>query len=378
MSWRSSARLVLRAVLLSTQQPPSAIREAGGTAPPSAGPTLLPVHRALSFPPTPIVPFASCLCTLAITYSVIHSLLSVSVFLSNAQTLNPLHPQGPYRGYLSYRKTQLSLPPSPAKIRWTILRPANMHSSLVSLRLVLLVFMVFTAAFAANLEDALQKRQSPAPAGTGSSASPTTSTTSSSPTSPSAKATSSLSQSSSPSASSTPAPSITPTTVTSPSATPSSSSPISTTATPTVVIQTLATSATEQIVTTLMSTDSSGSTVQQVLTTSGLVSVGNSVTTSTSFPGISSSAESSGSSGLSSEQKKIIIGVVVGVGGFVILVGMALVAWRVWGRKKQPLEDDDRVHTATPDARTGPGGSPFKSTLDQYHNPGTVNTASNF
>ncbi|KAI9771304.1 MAG: hypothetical protein M1840_002274 [Geoglossum simile] len=251
-----------------------------------------------------------------------------------------------------------------------------MRSSLVPLRLVLLAFTIFPAAFAVNVEDALQKRQSSAPAGTGSSASQTPSTTSSSPTSSSAGAASSLSQSSSVSSSSTPIPSITPTPVASPSATPSSSS-IPTTATPAIVIQTLTSSATKQIVTTLMSIDSGGSTIQQVFTTSGLV-VGTSVTTSTSFPGVNGSSEPSGSPGLSSKQKKIIIGVVVGVGGFVILGGMALVAWRVWGRKKQPSEDDDRVHAATPDARTGPGGSPFKSTLDQYHNPGTVNTASNF
>ena len=249
-----------------------------------------------------------------------------------------------------------------------------MHYPLASLRLAFLAFTIFSAAFASNIEDALQKRQSPAPSGTGSSASQTSSATSASPTTSSTQPTP-PSQSSSPSPSSTPSPSITPTPGTTLSVTPQSSTP---TATPTIIIQTLTTSATKQIVTTLMSVDSSGTTIQQILTTSGLVAVGTSVTTSTSFPGINNNGEPSGSSGLSSQQKKIIIGVVVGVGGFVILGGMALVAWRVWGRKKQPLEDDDRAHTATPDARPGPGGSPFKSTLDQYHNPGTVNTASNF
>ncbi|KAI9785727.1 MAG: hypothetical protein M1839_008744 [Geoglossum umbratile] len=239
------------------------------------------------------------------------------------------------------------------------------------LRLALLAFTIFPAALAINVEEGLQKRQGTVSASTSSSTSHTASTTSSLSTTPSTQ-TSSPSPSSTP-PSSTPIPSATSTPGTTPSVTSSSSTP---TPTPTIIVQTITSSASKQIVTTLMSTDSSGSTIQQVLTTSGLVAVGTSVTTSTSFPNISG-GESSGSSGLSSQQKKIIIGVVVGVGGFVILGGMALVAWRVWGRKKQPL-DDDPTHAATPDARPGPGGTPFKSTLDQYHNPGTVNTASNF
>jgi hypothetical protein len=56
-----------------------------------------------------------------------------------------------------------------------------------------------------------------------------------------------------------------------------------------------------------------------------------------------------------------------------------VVAWRIWGRKKQGIDDD--VYDPNSFKETSSSGSapnPFKSTLDQYHNPGRVNTASNF
>lgn len=95
-------------------------------------------------------------------------------------------------------------------------------------------------------------------------------------------------------------------------------------------------------------------------------------------------------SGLDDSQKNIIIGVVVGVGGAILLGGLAVVAWRVWGRKKNDgygEEDEDMMNAGTAvgsagrDKASSPsnaGNSPFKSTLDQYHNPGPVNASSNF
>ncbi|KAI9867217.1 MAG: hypothetical protein M1813_009495 [Trichoglossum hirsutum] len=257
-----------------------------------------------------------------------------------------------------------------------------MYRSLMSIRLILLALVLFPVAFADKIEDALHKRQS-APSGTGSSPSPTTSAATSTPPSTSSTPPASTSiSSSSVTSSASPNPAPTPTstaptpivpssTVTSPQSTPS------TTATPTIVVSAFTSSATRQVVTTVVSIDG-GVTMSQVLTTDALVAVATSLTTSTSAPGLGSNGGSSGSSGPNSQQKKIIIGVVVGVGGFIILGGMALVAWRVWGRKKQPSDFSD-LHAPSPKVQPGPGGpSPFQSTLDQYHNPGTVNTASNF
>lgn len=87
---------------------------------------------------------------------------------------------------------------------------------------------------------------------------------------------------------------------------------------------------------------------------------------------------------MSSGQKKTIIGVVVGVGGAILVGGLAAVAWRFRGRRKNTSDDADDYA----DLGSSPSGmeksnslngtSPFKSTLDQYHGPGQVNTASNF
>ncbi|PGG99466.1 hypothetical protein GX51_06286 [Blastomyces parvus] len=92
------------------------------------------------------------------------------------------------------------------------------------------------------------------------------------------------------------------------------------------------------------------------------------------------------SSGLSESSKRTIIGVVVGVGGAVILGGLAFVAWRL--RRKRNARgpgDDDLMNAGTAvgsssyeTTTTGAGHSPFKSTLDQYHHPGGVNPSSNF
>ncbi|OAX77840.1 hypothetical protein ACJ72_07857 [Emergomyces africanus] len=96
---------------------------------------------------------------------------------------------------------------------------------------------------------------------------------------------------------------------------------------------------------------------------------------------------SRGSSGLSDSSKKTIIGVVVGVGGAVILGGLAFVAWRLRRKRNaRGLGDDDdlmnagtAVGSSTHETSTmGTTHSPFKTTLDQYHHPGGVNASSNF
>jgi len=104
---------------------------------------------------------------------------------------------------------------------------------------------------------------------------------------------------------------------------------------------------------------------------------------STGAPSLDSGNNGSGSSGLSSGSKKTIIGVVVGVGGAIILGALAVVYWRVRGRKRRSADEDDDLMNSEPGASghektSSVGNTPFRSTLDQYHNPGNVNTASNF
>ena len=79
---------------------------------------------------------------------------------------------------------------------------------------------------------------------------------------------------------------------------------------------------------------------------------------------------------------------VVGIGGAIILGGLAVVAWRIWGRKRHAGDDDNDLMDSHPGSSSHEktssvnDNSPFKSTLDQYHTPhsppGPVNTASNF
>lgn len=88
--------------------------------------------------------------------------------------------------------------------------------------------------------------------------------------------------------------------------------------------------------------------------------------------------------GLSDSNKKIIGGVVGGVGGAILLGGIAIVCWRMWGRKKRVTEDDDDLMANTGAAlgdKPPPTyqSSPFQSNLEQYHNPGgRPNAAANF
>lgn len=81
------------------------------------------------------------------------------------------------------------------------------------------------------------------------------------------------------------------------------------------------------------------------------------------------------------------IGVVVGIGGAIVLAGLFIVAWRIWGRKKSDDDNDELTGFRTGSAgneksslASGPATtSPFQTTLDQYHNPSRhVNASSNF
>ena len=69
-----------------------------------------------------------------------------------------------------------------------------------------------------------------------------------------------------------------------------------------------------------------------------------------------------------------------GIGGAILLGGLAVVAWRIWGRKKRTSADDDDIMGSIPGSsgreKRSSASDPFRSNLDQTHAP--VNTASNF
>jgi hypothetical protein len=90
---------------------------------------------------------------------------------------------------------------------------------------------------------------------------------------------------------------------------------------------------------------------------------------------------------MSPKTKNTIIGVVVGVGGFIVLAGLGLVAYRIWGRKKVDEDNDGlmsyQMGSGAPEKTTSSAGgasnNPFQSTLETYHNPArNVNASSNF
>jgi len=112
------------------------------------------------------------------------------------------------------------------------------------------------------------------------------------------------------------------------------------------------------------------------------------VMTATNSAALASST-SSPSSGMSKKTKTTVIGVVVGVGGAIVLGGLFIVAWRIWGRKKNEEEGDGLMgfrtgsagHEKTSSVSGATGqANPFQSTLENYHNParGNVNASSNF
>lgn len=137
------------------------------------------------------------------------------------------------------------------------------------------------------------------------------------------------------------------------------------------------TSSASQVVETYTSIEG-GSTVIGTRTSSTLVPV---TTSARVTPTALAANGEGGSSGLSDSSKKIIGGVVGGVGGALLIGALAYTAWRIWGKKKN-LHDDDlydpNANAEKMSLSTDNNSSAFHSTLDQYHRPGPVNTASNF
>jgi hypothetical protein len=90
---------------------------------------------------------------------------------------------------------------------------------------------------------------------------------------------------------------------------------------------------------------------------------------------------------MSPKTKTTVIGVVVGVGGVIVLAGLFVVAWRIWGRKKNEDESDGLMgfrsgsagHEKSSSVSGNGPANPFQSTLENYHNPArNVNASSNF
>ena len=112
-----------------------------------------------------------------------------------------------------------------------------------------------------------------------------------------------------------------------------------------------------------------------------MVSSATGFATYTSTPGLAPGDLSGVSSGLTAESKKIIGGVVGGVGGAVLLGGIALVCWRIWGRRRTPGEDDDYGSAGSLNRDKGPSGQLTADTedpLQRYQTPGRPNAAANF
>jgi len=92
---------------------------------------------------------------------------------------------------------------------------------------------------------------------------------------------------------------------------------------------------------------------------------------------------------MTTKTRNTVIGVVVGVGGAIIFAGLGIMAYRIWGRKKNDEDDDGLMgFRAGPEmsGSAGTGGvagaqtaNPFQSTLENYHNPAkNVGASTNF
>jgi hypothetical protein len=141
-----------------------------------------------------------------------------------------------------------------------------------------------------------------------------------------------------------------------------------------------------------------GKSSSAVVTTSRVLSSTTGFATATILPALQSSGDGSGNGGLSPSSQHVIGGVVGGIGGAILLGGLAIVAWRLWGKKKaqqrESVAQEDYLNAGRSDysrgnsfgaeKRISPLGSSYSggispgSTLN-YQNPnGRVNTASNF
>lgn len=144
-------------------------------------------------------------------------------------------------------------------------------------------------------------------------------------------------------------------------------------------------------------TSSASASQPSVQTTTIIITTTNADGSTTTISSVSTTIPSAapsnggGSTGISKQTTNTIIGVVVGVGGAIFLCALGLLAWRIWGRKKNQDDNDELIgyggHAAGtpygPTEKSDASGStsgrtPFQSTLESYHSPTHVNASSNF
>lgn len=90
-------------------------------------------------------------------------------------------------------------------------------------------------------------------------------------------------------------------------------------------------------------------------------------------------SDGNASGGLSTKDRNIVIGVVVGVGGFLLLLGVAFACWKMWGRGSgfsvmSSIRGDSSMEKRVSVDDTS---DVFRANIDQYHAP-APNTAANF
>ncbi|ATY61183.1 Mid2-like cell wall stress sensor [Cordyceps militaris] len=212
-----------------------------------------------------------------------------------------------------------------------------------------------------------------------STSTPSTSSPSSASTTPPASSSTTEPPSSSATPTSTPAPTSTPSSST--QAAPTSTPAASTSQQPTSQQQQPTEQPTSQEETTPKSTYTS-------FVTSTSTQSPASTTKSTPTPGLNSDKDGA-TSGMPVKTRNTVIGVVVGIGGAILLGAAGMVAYRIWGRKKQSEESDGLMsydlstngyekHEPSNSITSNTQRTPFQSTLDNYHQPSNVNPSSNF
>lgn len=122
---------------------------------------------------------------------------------------------------------------------------------------------------------------------------------------------------------------------------------------------------------------SNGHVYSSVVTEDNVVSRTTGVLTATINPSL---ADGGGNgSNLTTQTKSIIGGVVGGIGGAILIGGLAFVAWRLWGKKRREEDVDDFNSNDSITQEKSHRGSGMTLDSEGYSNPGgRVNTASNF
>ncbi|KAK3722749.1 hypothetical protein LTR37_002321 [Vermiconidia calcicola] len=140
----------------------------------------------------------------------------------------------------------------------------------------------------------------------------------------------------------------------------------------TTVRQALVTEETRREIATSYWTDANGVSHSSVYTTTDVYARTTGYATATIAPGLAHQGGSGAN--LSDNAKNIIGGVVGGVGGALLIGGLAFVAWRLWGKKKQAAQQDDIISGQKRESTMT-----YNNSESRYTNPnGAVNTASNF